>query len=160
MELGNMPIEKQKLVLILRGLPGTGKTYLAKEYLSYIGQAFGPTTGGTNDLPILSSDDFFVKDKVYHFDKDKLSEAHKWNWERFKIEVDKGSPLIIVDNTNIKKFHYYLYLDYAQRHNYLTAIILMPHNDVSNKELAERNIHGVDSNTIRRMKNAFEWELS
>jgi hypothetical protein len=51
-------------------------------------------------------------------------------------------------------------LDYAQRHDYLVALVTIPHNDVSNKELAERNIHGVDQDTIRRMRQTFEWGLT
>lgn len=148
-------IPVQKLCIILRGLPGTGKSYIAKNYLAYISHAF-------EQLPspvILSSDDFFITDKVYHFDKDKIQEAHKWNWERFRESVENSSPLIIIDNTNIKKFHYAHYLDYATRHNYITLIVLVPHNESTNRELSERNIHGVDQETIRRMRKSFEWEL-
>ena len=154
-----MPVQKQKLCLILRGLPGVGKTYLAKEYLSYIRNAFDPDgVSGTNDPATLSSDDYFLQDKVFKFDKDKLGEAHKWNFERFKAEVEKETPFIIVDNTNIKNFHYYHYLDYAQRNNYLTAIVIVPDNNLSNRELAEKNIHGVTQETIRRMRSIFEWK--
>ncbi len=151
-----MPIAKQKLCLILRGLPGTGKSYLSKEYLAFIAKAFN---GDEDQTVILSSDDYFIHDKVYHFDKDSLADAHKWNWDRFKAEVEKATPFIIVDNTNIKKFHYYQYLDYAQRNDYFVAIVTIPHNDTTDKELAERNIHGVDRDTIRRMRSSFEWNL-
>jgi tRNA uridine 5-carbamoylmethylation protein Kti12 len=154
-----MPIPTQKLVIILRGLPGSGKSFIAKKYLSHIKGAFGEPTELDPDEVILSSDDYFIQDKVYRFDKDKIQESHKWNWERFRESIEKESPLIIVDNTNIKKFHYSHYLDYASRHNYLTGIFIIPFNETTNRELSERNIHGVDQETIRRMRKAFEWEL-
>ena len=154
------PIPTQKLCIILRGLPGTGKTYIANKYLTHIRGAFSPIDGPDPDPVILSSDDYFLgSNKVYTFDKDKIQEAHKWNWERFRSEVEKGTPLIIIDNTNIKKFHYAHYLDYATRHNYITLIVLIPHNESTNRELSKRNIHGVDQETIRRMRKSFEWEL-
>lgn len=154
-----MPIPTQNLCIILRGLPGSGKTYLAEKYLTSIASVYKTIDGAVPPTSILSSDDFFTKKGVYHFDKDSIQEAHKWNWERFRVEIDKSSPLIIVDNTNIKKFHYAHYLDYATRHNYLTIIILLPHNETTNKELSERNVHGVDQETIRRMRKSFEWEF-
>jgi len=150
-----MPIPTQKLCIILRGLPGTGKSFIAEKYLKYLSHAF-------ESLPtpvILSSDDYFLTNKVYTFDKDKIQEAHKWNWERFRKHVEDNQPLIIIDNTNIKKFHYAHYLDYATRHNYITLIVLVPHNESTNRELSERNIHNVDQETIRRMRKSFEWEL-
>jgi tRNA uridine 5-carbamoylmethylation protein Kti12 len=145
-----MPVSKQKLVIILRGLPGAGKTWLSKAYLSHM----------SPDSVILSSDDFFVgADKVFKFDKDKIEEAHKANFEKFKKAIADSRELIIVDNTNIKKFHYWHYLDYAQSNNYLVTIMTIPHNDVDDRRLAERNIHGVSSFTIRGMRRSFEWEM-
>lgn len=149
-----MPIPTQKLTIVLRGLPGAGKTFIANKYLSHIMHAFD-----TPNSIILSSDDYFITNGVYQFDKDKIQEAHKWNWERFRAEVEKETPLIIIDNTNIRKFHYAHYLDYASRHNYLTLVAIIPHNETTNKELSERNIHNVSQESIRIMRKNFEWEL-
>jgi predicted kinase len=136
-----------KFCFILRGLPGIGKDQVA----NFIGQ-LSPST-------ILSTDNFFTKSGKYTFDKTLLKEAHEKLFEEFKTLVSAAAPVIIINNTNIKKFHYFHYLDYAQRHSYLTSIITIPHNDVSNRELAERNVHGVDQDTIRRMRQSFDWSL-
>lgn len=137
-------------VLIMRGLPGTGKSVLS-DLLRLIHPA----------SVVLSSDDFFYNPATdtHSFDKEKIKEAHEWNFERFKKEVEKQTPNIVIDNSNIKKYHYHHYLDYAQRHNYLAAVVTIPHNDVSDKELTERNIHSVTRETIRRMRKEFEWEI-
>ncbi len=141
---------KTGTIEILRGLPGTGKTILA-EVLKRVHK----------DSVILSSDDFFYDPvtKTHSFDKERIKEAHEWNFERFKKEIEKGTPNIIVDNSNVKKYHYHHYLDYGQRHNYLVSVVTIPHNDVSDKELTERNIHSVSRETIRRMRKEFEWEI-
>lgn len=141
---------KTGTIEILRGLPGVGKTVLA-EVLKRIHV----------DSVVLSSDDFFYdeKTKTHNFDKERIKEAHEWNFERFKKAIEANIPNIIVDNSNVKKYHYHHYLDYGQRHNYLVSVVTIPHNDVSDKELTERNIHNVSRETIRRMRKEFEWEV-
>ena len=135
-------------VIILRGLPGIGKTSLAMQ-LANIAKSH-----------VLAVDDFFTTDGgVYEFDKEKLQEAYKWNFERFKEAIKNKTPLIIIDNTNIKAFHYYHYLDYAQRNSYRVAIVILPHNDVSDRELSERSPHGVSKSIIYKMRKEFQWDL-
>lgn len=139
-----------KFCIILRGLPGTGKDILAN-LLSNI--------AAPGMAKVLSTDDFFTSNDKFNFDKTKLKDAHKATWESFKREVEVNQPLIIINNTNFKRFHYAHYVDYAQRHDYFVAIMTIPFNDVTNRELALRNVHGVDQDTIRRMRHSFEWEL-
>lgn len=142
---------KTGTIFIMRGLPGVGKSALAD-----VMRKISPGT------VILSSDDFFFDPKtgVNAFDKEKIKEAHEWNFERFKKAIEANTPNIIVDNSNVKKYHYHHYLDYGQRHNYLVSVVTIPHNDVSDKELTERNIHNVSRETIRRMRKEFDWEIS
>lgn len=151
-----MPVNKQGLVIILRGLPGVGKSYIAKEYLSEIINSFEEPAGSPK---ILSTDDYFIKDGKFNLDLDKIAEAHKWNFERFKNAIKEGTKLIIVDNSNIKNHHYYHYLDHAQMNNYLVIISIIPSNDKTLKELASSNIHGLSQGSIRKMRSNFEWEL-
>jgi predicted kinase len=145
-----------KYVFILRGLPGTGKSILANVLANSL-TLFDEKA----HCPVIDANDYFIdeKTKAFNFDKTKLKDAYEKSFEYFKELVGKGERFIIINNTNIKQFHYYHYLDYAQRHNYLVSLIILPHNAVSNKELSERNIHSVDQNTIRRMRKEFEWEI-
>jgi tRNA uridine 5-carbamoylmethylation protein Kti12 len=145
-----MDTTKTGAILILRGLPSVGKSRLA-EIIKRIHA----------DAVILASDDFFLDESnhTHTFDKERIQEAHKWNFDRFKKAIDNKTPVIVIDNSNIKLFHYYHYLDYGQRHNYLVSVVTIPHNDVSDRELTDRNIHGVSRETIRRMRKEFQWEI-
>jgi broad-specificity NMP kinase len=139
---------KTGTIFILRGLPGIGKTTLA-EVIRLIHK----------DTQVLSSDDFFYDPvtKTHSFDKERIQEAHKWNFDRYKKAIEMKTPVIIIDNSNVKKFHYHHYLDYGQRHDYLVSVVLIPHNDTFDRELTERNTHGVSRDTIRRMRKEFEF---
>ena len=145
-----------KYVFILRGLPGTGKSIVSNLLANSL-----TLFDSSSTCPVIDANDYFLdpKTKVFNFDKTKLKDAYEKSFEYFKELVGKGERFIIVNNTNVKQFHYYHYLDYAQRHGYLVSVVILPHNAVSNKELSERNIHSVDQNTIRRMRKEFEWEV-
>lgn len=139
-------------VYIFRGLPGVGKTKLANDLARQLASEKGAV--------ILSSDDFFLSNEgKFVFDKDKVQESHKWNFKNFRKAIEEGLSPIFIDNTNIKHFHYYHYIDYAQRHGYRVVVIIIPHNDVSDKELEARTTHGANRDTIRKMRKNFDWEI-
>ena len=86
-----MEADKQpgKLV-IMRGVPGSGKSYKAKN-LAQDGNGV-----------VYSTDDFFEVNGKYVFDGSKIGEYHKQNQLRTAQAMKQDLPLIIVDNTNIK----------------------------------------------------------
>jgi hypothetical protein len=78
---------------------------------------------------IFSTDDYWheVEDKknpkIYSFNPNKLKQAHRWNFERFKKAVDLAKPLVIVDNTNVTSKEFCCtYLRYALQNNYSASI--------------------------------------
>ncbi|KAI1903428.1 hypothetical protein AGOR_G00027080 [Albula goreensis] len=77
---------------IMRGLPGSGKTKLAREIMEKYG----------NSGEILSTDDFFMHDGVYKFKYRHLNTAHQWNRERAEIAMKNRVHPIIIDNTNMR----------------------------------------------------------
>lgn len=88
--MGNL-FGKDKKLVILRGLPGSGKTTLAKQLTS---------DGGV----IFSSDDFFMDNGVYHFRSKGLKDSHLWNQSRTEKAMENGERLIVIDNTNVRKW--------------------------------------------------------
>lgn len=75
-------------LIIVRGLPGSGKSVLAKRF-----------TELDKKFVSISTDDFFTVNGVYCWDYNLLSIAHKWNLWRCK-QLMKQRASIIVDNTN------------------------------------------------------------
>lgn len=135
----------QPVCFVLRGLPGTGKTTLANSPIF------------PNTTKIISVDEYWSEENK--FSKEKVNDAFKWCFQNFKQLVqDKVSP-IIVDNSNIKKFHYIQYVDYAQRVGYLVVVGILPHNHLSEGEMHERSSKKTSQLTIRKLKEEFEWPL-
>ncbi|XP_026531149.1 NEDD4-binding protein 2 [Notechis scutatus] len=96
------------VLVLLRGLPGSGKSYLARVLLE--------------DNPcgiILSTDDYFYqKNGQYQFDADCLADAHEWNWKRAKEAFEKRITPIIIDNTNTQAWEMKPYIALSQQHKY------------------------------------------
>lgn len=133
------------LLYIMRGLPGSGKSTLAKQI------------GGM----IFSTDDFFMKNGIYQFDRSKIGIAHLWNRRRTKNTLRKKAPKVVVDNTNIRAREIEPYARYGVENNYtiLLAEPETPHKwDV--KKLAQINSHQVPEEVIQRMKNNYEKDLT
>lgn len=75
-------------VILLRGISGSGKSTWIK-----------------NNKPqatVVSADHLFIQsDGSYEFDQARLGEAHQKCFKAFIEALQKGSELIIVDNTNV-----------------------------------------------------------
>lgn len=82
-----VPTIHQKLLILMRGLPGSGKSTLAQKLK------------GAHGI-VLSTDDYFQRNKHYKFDAIALGEAHEWNQKRAKKALEKQISPVIIDNTN------------------------------------------------------------
>ncbi|NXR69326.1 N4BP2 protein, partial [Rhadina sibilatrix] len=135
-----------QVLVLLRGVPGSGKSYLARTLLE-------DNPGGI----ILSTDDYFYKHGQYHYDPDCLGEAHDWNRKRAKEAFEMRISPIIIDNTNIQAWEMKPYVTLAQQFNYK---VMFREPDTwwkfKPKELERRNIHGVSKEKIKRMLERYE----
>lgn len=148
--------EGVKLMVILRGPPGIGKSFLAKQILNQT----------CSDLPnyrrhIFSSDDFFISNNTYLFVPELLSEAHNWNQRNVSKAIkDQVSP-IIVDNTNTQAWEMRVYADMAVSAGYDLEIVEPDRlGTIKESELARRNIHGVPKAKIRNMIDRYEKNIT
>ncbi|XP_030349214.1 NEDD4-binding protein 2 isoform X3 [Strigops habroptila] len=96
-----------QVLVLLRGVPGSGKSYLARTLLE-------DNPGGV----ILSTDDYFYKYGQYQFDPSCLGEAHDWNRKRAKEAFEMRISPIIIDNTNIQAWEMKPYVTLAQQFKY------------------------------------------
>jgi predicted kinase len=135
-----------KCVYIMRGLPGSGKSTMARAIQGWC-QAHG-----ASDALILSTDDFHTRsDGTYAWKKELAGQAHQWNQDRFKRALLTRSDVVIVDNTNITLAEAYPYVHLAVQYGYAVKI-RAPRTPWSSDpvQLAARNTHAVPLETIRR----------
>ena len=140
-----------KVLVILRGVPGSGKSRLA---VGITDVTLGP---GNNSHHILSTDDFFVQQRGYVYDPSKLQEAHGWNHRRAFQAMSRGMSPVIIDNTNTQMWEMKPYAMMATDYGYIIEILEPDTWWVFNdKELAKRNSHGVPRAKIRDMLDRYD----
>jgi predicted kinase len=130
-----------KIAYIMRGVPGSGKSTLAKQLANSNGA-------------IHSTDDFFCVDGKYFFNPEYLQEYHKRNFDAFCLSLNNGVPVVILDNTNTRRWHFERYVEAAKQAGYLVAFVILPHP--APEVATQRTLHKVPAYAIKRMIE--EWE--
>nr|CAD7419229.1 unnamed protein product [Timema poppensis] len=142
---------RTKIMVLMRGLPGSGKSHLAKLLVKR-------TVGGDYRNFVFSTDDYFYQSSgKYIFDPSKLPDAHDWNHGRVEFKLRGGVTPVVVDNTNLQAWEMHPYAKLAIKYGYVLEV-LEPYTPwrFREKELAERNIHGVPQQKIRAMLERYE----
>ena len=131
-----------KELFLLRGLPGSGKTTLAK------------SIGGVH----YEADMYFMKDGEYQFDVTLLKDAHQW-CQNFVETVMKGwgdvlpASKIIVSNTFTQEWEMEPYFKMAELHEYRVFSIIVENRHGGTNE------HGVPDEVLTKMRERFEIKL-
>ncbi|MBY6196511.1 ATP-binding protein [Vibrio hangzhouensis] len=120
-----------KLTLI-RGLPGSGKSTLAK------------TLPGKH----FEADMFFIDDNGdYHYDSDKIEQAHLWCQSEAEKALANGEDVVIA-NTFVRLWEMKAYRTLAKRYRAQLEVI------VCNGSYP--NIHGVSDEVVDRMRRRWQ----
>jgi predicted kinase len=86
-----MEKECRKTLILMRGVPSSGKSYRAKQLAN-------------NDLSIIFSADLFFgttkEEYIRNWNREKLYSAHCWCQDGVLQAMRANKPLVIVDNTN------------------------------------------------------------
>lgn len=140
----------QKLLLILRGLPGSGKSTLSRVLL-----------GQSCDGVVLSTDDYFRQQFGYSYNAAQLGDAHEWNHKRAKQAMEQGKSPVIIDNTNTQAWEMKPYVEVALEKGYRVEF----HEPdtwwkFDPEELEKRNKHGVTREKIAQMLERYEYQIS
>ncbi len=132
-------------LILLRGLPGSGKTTLAHIILQH--------PAGL-EQEVLSADDFFEnEDGDYNFDSTKIKEAHNYCQFRCSERMRQEKSRIIVANTFTQEWEMDDYFKMAERYNYRVHTVI-----VENRH-GNQNVHGVPENKLQQMKDRFQIKL-
>lgn len=133
-------------LILLRGLPGSGKTTLGEIIMYY--------PGSTNSNIVLSADDFFTDvNGVYNFDATKLKEAHNDCLLRCADRMKNELAKIVVANTFTQEWEMEKYFEIADRYKYRVHSII-----VENRHDG-KNVHGVPEDKLQQMKDRFQIKL-
>jgi len=131
----------EKVLLIIRGTPGAGKTTIAKALL-LVGLFHY----------YYEADMFFELEGHYKYDKSKIKAAHEWCYSKVKDAMYLGEMNVIVSNTFTSKWQYQKYLDLAAELGYNIQMMVLKSDFES--------IHQVPKDTLIRMKNELQTDLA
>lgn len=139
--------QENKIMYITRGISGSGKSTLAK--------SLAPKEN------IFSTDDFFMIDGEYKFDASQLGKYHKMNQNRVEEALKNGVSPIVVDNTNTQGWEIKPYVMLADKYGYIVEL-KEPNTPwrFDSKELAIKNSHGVPEDSIKRMIDRYQHNLT
>jgi predicted kinase len=143
-----------KTVYIMRGISGSGKSTVASKL-------------SIKEDYICSTDKYFMVNGEYKFDRSKLGEYHKRNFELFSSFLAQDVPVVVVDNTNCKRKEFKRYIDKAKEHGYEVFEVAVGNpwrsdgdmrwiDDEYVKKCIERNRHAVPADVIRQQALNFE----
>ena len=129
-----------KQLILLRGLPGSGKSTFAKTLTARTGVYY-------------EADMYFIKDGVYKFDPDLIKYAHNWCRDIVLERMIEDLNLIVVSNTFTQEWEMETYYSMAKIYGYqVFSIIVENRHDGINE-------HNVPEEHLERMKNRFEVKL-
>jgi predicted kinase len=128
----------EKMIYLVRGIPGSGKTTLAKQLTSNVFEA---------------DHYFYDNDGNYNFIASEIKEAHKECQQYVGYAMESGIPKIAVSNTFTQEWELQPYYELAIKYGYyVTSIIVENRHGGANK-------HGVPEDKIQLMKDRFEIKI-
>ena len=129
----------EKILYIVRGIPGSGKSTFAK------------TLGGIH----YEADMYFIDPTTgeYKFDGSKIKLAHSWCMIQTQKAMVNDEPKIVVSNTFTQEWEMETYFKLAEENGYKVFTII-----VENRH-GNTNEHNVPEDKIEQMKNRFNIKL-
>lgn len=133
-------VDKKNVCIIMRGLPGSGKSYKVRELLVKFGGDHDHVFSADKYFDHLATEAFIQKHgrkpdpsktrdveeladgyrRAWH--PSRLGQAHKFCYEQFCAAVDLGITPVILDNTNTMKSQFGKYFQYAEKEGYKVRI--------------------------------------
>lgn len=129
----------EKILIIVRGLPGAGKTSFAYKALGL--------------SHVCTADDYHMINGKYEWKAERANYAHKKCQEKCEKLMKINARKITVANTSTTEKELEPYYELAKKYGYTVFSIIVEnrHNGTT--------IHNVPEETIQKMKNRFNIKL-
>jgi predicted kinase len=128
----------EKVLYIVRGIPGSGKSTFAKQLTSNVFEA---------------DHYFYDNDGNYNFIPSEIKEAHKECQQFVRYAMESSIQKIAVSNTFTQEWEMEPYLDMAKENGYTVFTVV-----VENRH-GGKNVHNVPEDKIQMMKDRFQINL-
>jgi predicted kinase len=130
------------VLILLRGLPGTGKSTLA-------------TSLAENKYPVISVDDYFINPhtQTYVFEFAKNHLAYKSCEERTEAHMKQDTPKIFIANTFTMDWELTPYFKLANTYKYQLHVVTVE------KYHSGKNVHDVTEEQLNKMAEKYKVKL-
>jgi predicted kinase len=129
----------EKQLILLRGIPGSGKSTFAK----LLGRA------------ICTADDYHTdRNGLYNWKQENIGKSHNWCKRKCRRFLKAGIETVIVANTSTTEDEIKPYFEMARDFGYKFFSVI-----VENRH-GNKNDHGVPDATLEKMKNRFSIKLT
>ena len=135
-----------KTLVLIRGLPGSGKTTLAKAYLGQFTKSLLPWD--RLRCAHFETDMFFYRDGKYQYDPKLLDVAQRQCLAQTEAAMRDCLHIIVVSNNFIRLWEMELYIKLANAFGYTVQEIIL--------SAPFQNVHGVPPEAIERMRKHFQ----
>ncbi len=142
----------KKVLILLRGVPGSGKTTVADVLSTF--SSNGILGSFEHKYTVCTADDYFMKDGEYKWDPKFIGAAHKWCQDKCRKAMENGEYKVFVANTNTQMKEMKVYFDMAKEFGYKVFSLV-----VENRH-GGKNEHGVPEATLKAMEERFEIKLT
>lgn len=138
----------EKVLYIVRGLPGSGKSTFARKLVG-------------SDFLVCEADKYFIDKETgeYKFDGSKIKDAHRYcqdlveTYMKDSMVNNQWYRNIAVSNTFTQEWEMQPYFELAKKYGY-TVFVTIVENYHGGK-----NVHGVPDDKLEVMRNRFEFKL-
>jgi predicted kinase len=131
--------QSPKVLFIMRGITGTGKSTMAKGI-----KADAENSGLSAALH--ASDDIHMTppteeapEGTYAWDPNNLKEGHRRTLEAARESMRQGTNHVVVDSMNLRHEHMLPYVDAAKEHGYEVKFVDTMETPISREELERRH---------------------
>lgn len=146
------PVINEKILYILKSLPGAGKSTLANIIAN---EAFLRH----KTYAICCADDYFTDPNgKYNWHPAGVTAAHRECRTKFNKAIESKIHIIIIANTNTTKKEYDYYYEEAKKADYFVQVITVGEfSDEAIERYAIQNTHGVTKDILVKMRDRFQY---